>query len=47
MPVPAFTPAASTITVGLLLDRWLDEQLLGEDSGFSHLREGDGGEPGA
>jgi len=23
--VPAFTPAASTITVGLLLDRWLDE----------------------
>ena len=25
MPVPAFTPAASTITVGLLLDRWLDE----------------------
>ena len=25
MPVPAFTPAASTITVGELLDRWLDE----------------------
>lgn len=20
------------------LDRWLDEQMLGEDSGFSHLR---------
>ncbi len=26
-----------------ILDRWLDEQLLGEDSGFRHLREtGDG-----
>jgi len=22
-----------------ILDRWLDEQMLGEDSGFSHLRE--------
>ena len=30
-----------------ILDRWLDEQLLSEDSGFSHLREGEGGEPGA
>ena len=23
-----------------ILDRWLDEQMLSEDSGFSHLREG-------
>jgi excisionase family DNA binding protein len=22
-----------------VLDRWLDEQMLSEDSGFSHLRE--------
>jgi excisionase family DNA binding protein len=22
-----------------ILDRWLDEQMLSEDSGFSHLRE--------
>ena len=22
-----------------VLDRWLDEQMLGEDSGFSHLRK--------
>ena len=22
-----------------ILDRWLDGQMLGEDSGFSHLRE--------
>jgi len=22
-----------------ILDRWLDEQMLGEDSGFTHLRE--------
>ena len=27
-----------------ILDRWLDQQLLGEDSGFSHLREVEGGE---
>jgi excisionase family DNA binding protein len=27
-----------------VLDRWLDEQLLGGDSGFSHLRDpGEGG----
>jgi excisionase family DNA binding protein len=26
-----------------ILDRWLDQQLLGEDSGFSHLREDEGG----
>jgi len=24
-----------------ILDRWLDDQMLGEDSGFSHLRDGD------
>ena len=24
-----------------ILDRWLNEQMLSEDSGFSHLREGD------
>ena len=24
-----------------ILDRWLDEQLLSEDSGFRHLRDGD------
>ena len=31
-----------------VLDRWLDEQMLGEDSGFSHLREdGDKTGPGA
>jgi excisionase family DNA binding protein len=23
-----------------ILDRWLDEQMLSEDSGFSHMREG-------
>ena len=23
-----------------VIDRWLDDQLLGEDSGFGHLREG-------
>jgi excisionase family DNA binding protein len=28
-----------------ILDRWLDEQLLSEDSGFSHLREPDGDAP--
>jgi excisionase family DNA binding protein len=27
------------------LDRWLDQQMLGEDSGFSHLRAPEGGEP--
>ena len=27
-----------------ILDRWLDEQLLGEDSGFRHLREPEAGE---
>jgi excisionase family DNA binding protein len=25
-----------------VLDRWLDEQMLGEDSGFSHLRDSNG-----
>ena len=25
-----------------VLDRWLDEQMLGEDSGFRHLRDGAG-----
>lgn len=25
-----------------ILDRWLDEQMLSEDSGFRHLREADG-----
>ncbi len=24
-----------------IIDRWLDDQLLGEDSGFGHLRGGD------
>ena len=24
-----------------ILDRWLDEQMLGEDSRFSHLRDSD------
>lgn len=24
-----------------VLDRWLDDQMLGEESGFSHLREGE------
>jgi len=24
-----------------VIDRWLDDQLLGEDSGFGHLRGGD------
>ena len=28
-----------------VLDRWLDDQMLGEDSGFSHLREPEGGDP--
>jgi excisionase family DNA binding protein len=23
-----------------ILDRWLDEQMLSDDSGFSHMREG-------
>ena len=23
-----------------ILDRWLDEQMLSEDSGFSHMRDG-------
>jgi excisionase family DNA binding protein len=27
-----------------ILDRWLDEQMLSKDSGFSHLREPEGGE---
>jgi excisionase family DNA binding protein len=27
-----------------VLDRWLDEQMLGEGSGFSHLREPEGGD---
>jgi excisionase family DNA binding protein len=27
-----------------ILDRWLDERMLSEDSGFSHLRERQGGE---
>jgi excisionase family DNA binding protein len=26
-----------------ILDRWLDERMLSEDSGFSHLREREGG----
>ena len=25
-----------------ILDRWLDEQMLGEDSGFGHMRGGNG-----
>jgi PTS system nitrogen regulatory IIA component len=25
-----------------ILDRWLDERMLSEDSGFSHLREPEG-----
>ena len=25
-----------------VIDRWLDAQMLGEDSGFSHLREDEG-----
>jgi excisionase family DNA binding protein len=29
-----------------ILDRWLDEQMLSEDSGFRHLREGEGGQGG-
>jgi excisionase family DNA binding protein len=24
-----------------VIDRWLDDQLLGEDSGFGHLRSGE------
>jgi excisionase family DNA binding protein len=24
-----------------VIDRWLDDQMLGEDSGFAHLREPD------
>ena len=28
-----------------ILDRWLDEQMLSAESGFSHLREPDDGEP--
>ena len=27
-----------------ILDRWLDEQMLSQDSGFSHLRGTEGGE---
>lgn len=27
-----------------ILDRWLDERMLSEDSGFSHLREPEDGE---
>ncbi len=27
-----------------ILDRWLDEQMLSEESGFSHLREPEEGE---
>ena len=27
-----------------ILDRWLDEQMLSEESGFSHLREQDDGD---
>lgn len=27
-----------------ILDRWLDEQMLSEDSGFRHLREPEDGE---
>ena len=27
-----------------ILDRWLDQQMLSEASGFSHLRESDGDE---
>ena len=26
-----------------IIDRWLDTQMLGEDSGFSHLREREDG----
>ena len=26
-----------------ILDRWLDEQMLSEDSGFSHMRRNDDG----
>ena len=29
-----------------ILDRWMDEQILSEHSGFSHLREPEGGERG-
>jgi len=25
-----------------ILDRWLNEQMLSDDSGFSHLRDGNG-----
>ena len=28
-----------------ILDRWLDQQMLSEASGFSHLRESEGDEP--
>jgi excisionase family DNA binding protein len=27
-----------------ILDRWLNEQILSEESGFSHLREHEGGD---
>ncbi len=27
-----------------ILDRWMNDQMLSEDSGFSHLRDPDGGE---
>lgn len=30
-----------------LIDRWLDDQILSEDSGFGHLREPERGERGA
>jgi len=25
-----------------IIDRWLDEQMLGEHTGFAHLRDGEG-----
>ena len=27
-----------------ILDRWLDQQMLSDDSGFGHLRDPEGGE---
>jgi excisionase family DNA binding protein len=27
-----------------IIDRWLDKQMLSDDSGFGHLREGEGSE---
>jgi hypothetical protein len=29
-----------------VIDRWLDEQMLGEDSGFGHLRQAPGPDAG-